>query len=248
MPDSANFALHRPELTEGLRRGDEKIRNLMAAGRMQVDDDVILIKADKQHDYVYRMREGWAGRIRTLADGRSQFILIFLPGDLFAVKSMFVARHSDAVQVLAPSIIERIDYRELRDAYESDTDVSLRCTWQVMEEERRLHNWVVGLGRGSAEERLALLFSDFRGRLAMSGVIAEDAQSFHVPLTQEQLGDHVGISPVHVNRVLKVLRESGVIELHGRVLTILDPEALGRIAEPLMDFYERTTPPFSGRV
>lgn len=247
MADSSNFALHRPELSGALVRGEEKIKRLMERDVLELADDTVLIEADKSHDYVYRMRHGWAGRVRTLSDGRAQFIIIFLPGDLFAVKSMFVTRHPDAVQLLSRSYVERISYRELHEAGRGDPDIALRCTWQVVEEERRLHNWVVSLGQGSAEERLAMLFSEFRGRLILSGAIARDAQAFQLPLTQEQLADHLGISAVHVNRVLKVFRDAGVIELKSKLLTILDPQALGDIARPLQDIYERNSAPFSGQ-
>lgn len=246
MPDASNFALHRAEHTEALFRGDAKIKELMARDVLELADDTVLIQADRPHDYVYRMRHGWAGRVRTLPDARAQFILIFLPGDLFAVKSMFVNKHPDAVQLLSRSIVERISYRELWNASQRDTDIALRCTWQVVEEERRLHNWIVSLGRGSAEERVAMLFSEFRGRLILSGAIARDAQTFQLPMTQEQLADHLGISAVHVNRVLKVFRDSGVIELKTRLLTILDTDALGQIARPLQDVYERSSPHFNG--
>lgn len=246
MADSSNFALHRPELSEALFRGEEKIKRLMGRDVLELADDTVLIEADKAHDYVYRMRHGWAGRVRTLADGRAQFIIIFLPGDLFAVKSMFVSRHPDAVQLLSRSVVERISYRDLQEAYANDPDVALRCTWQIVEEERRLHNWVVGLGVGSAEERIAMLFSEFRGRLILSGTIARDALTFQLPITQEQLADHLGITSVHVSRVLKVFRDAGVIELKSKLLTIRDPEALSDIARPLQDVYERTTPAFSG--
>lgn len=246
MADSSNFALHRPELSEALVRGEEKLKRLMGRDVLELEDDTVLIEAGQPHDYVYRMRHGWAGRVRTLADGRSQYILVFLPGDLFGVKSMFVSRHPDAVQLLSRSVIERIDYRILQEAYDTDPDIALRCTWQVVEDERRLHNWVVGLGVGSAEERVAMLFGEFRGRLILSGAIARDAQTFQLPLTQEQLADHLGISAVHVNRVLKVFRDAGIIELKSRLLTILDPRALSEVARPLQDTYERNTPPFNG--
>lgn len=246
MADSSNFALHRPELSKPLVRGEEAIKRLMSRDVLELADDTILIEAGQPHDYVYRMRHGWAGRVRTLADGRAQYIIIFLPGDLFAVKSMFVSRHPDAVQLLSRSVVERIGYRELQEAYGSDPDIALRCTWQIVEEERRLHNWVVGLGVGSAEERVAMLFSEIRGRLALSGAIARDAMTFQLPLTQEQLADHLGISAVHVNRVLKVFRDAGVIELKSKMLSILDPEALADLARPLQDTYERNTAAFNG--
>lgn len=78
MPDASNFALNRPEHTEALFRGDMKIKQLMARDVLELADDTVLIQADRPHDYVYRMRHGWAGRVRTLPDARSQFILIGL--------------------------------------------------------------------------------------------------------------------------------------------------------------------------
>src|SRR3984893_13354664 len=108
-------------------------------------------------------------------DGRNQFILIFLPGDLFAVKSMFVKRHPDSVQAISGIVAERAHYKPFDEEYVADSDIATRCIWEVMEEERRLHSWVVVLGQGSAEERLALLLMDFRGRLALSGSIAADS-------------------------------------------------------------------------
>ncbi|RYG38660.1 MAG: Crp/Fnr family transcriptional regulator [Burkholderiales bacterium] len=246
MADSANYALHRPELREALERGEAKIRKLMASDVLELADDTVLIEADRPHDYVYRMRHGWAGRVRTIPDGRSHYILVFLPGDLFAVKSMFVRKHPDAVQLLSRAVVERMHYRDLQAAYATDPDISLRCTWQVVEEERRLHNWVVGLGRGSAEERFAALICQLRGRLQLSGAIARDAQTFQLPMTQEQLADHLGISPVHVNRVLRVFREAGLLEWKSRLLTVLDPAGLGDVASPLLDSYEKSEPAFSG--
>ncbi len=248
MPASFHFAIHRPEITDSLRRGDERIAGLMAGRARTLAAGTVLIEPDARHDFVYRVRQGWVGRVRTLSDGRSQFILIFLPGDLFAVQSMFVTRHSDSVQALSDCVVEQIHHAKLREVYDADRDVSVRCTWQIVEEERRLHNWVVGLGRGDAEERLALLLVDFRARLVLSGTIQADVLSYDLPMTQEQMGDHLGISTVHVNRVLKSLREAGLVTMRGRRVTIHDLEALARFALPLLDSFERAAPEYVGRL
>ena len=245
MSDSAGFALHRPELDEPLKRGEAKILGLMSKSVRRLGPNETLIHANTEHDYVYRVREGWAGRIRRLDDGRAQFILIFLPGDLFAVKSMFVTRHPDAVQTLSDAVLEQIDHRRLRDAYAGDADVALRCTWQILEEERRLHSWVTSLGQGDAEERLAMLLVDFRGRLAISSGAGDSLVEYDLPMTQEQLGDHLGISNVHVNRVVKSFRERGIATVHSKRVTLHDVAALTRIARPLLDVYERGTPEYS---
>lgn len=246
MPDSANFALHRPEFHDSLMRGEGKIGALMRGSLATHKAGATLIAAQTDHPFVYRLKEGWACRSRALADGRDQFILIFLPGDLFAVKSMFVTRHSDDVRLLSNVRIERVHYRDLHRAYVEDGDVASRCIWQVIEEERRLHNWVVGLGQGSADERVALLLLDFRGRLIASGSMPEDALVFHMPLTQVHLAAHLGVTPVHVNRVLKAFRETGIVSVRDGNVSIHSLQGLVEVAKPLLDAHERAAPEFVG--
>jgi CRP/FNR family transcriptional regulator, anaerobic regulatory protein len=248
MADSARFALHRPELLESLVRGDEKIKALMQGSERPLRAGEVLIEANSEHRFVYRLVSGWTSRSRMFPDARDQCILVFLPGDLFAVKSMFVSRHMDDVLALADSVIQQIDQRDLYRAYLSDGDIATRCTWQILEEERRLHSWVAGLGLGSAEERLALLMMDFHGRLALSGVIAADSLSFDMPLTQVQLGQHVGLTPVHVNRVLRSFREQEILVVRDGRVRIENIEKLSRLAYPLLDPYERRTPEYHGGV
>jgi CRP/FNR family transcriptional regulator, anaerobic regulatory protein len=246
MSDSARFALHRPDILESLEAGEQKIGALMNGRAREYSSSRILIEANTEHDYVYRLLRGWACRVRTLRDGRDQCILIFLPGDLFAVKSMFMVRHPDSVRILGPSVAERVHYRELLQAYGQDRDIAHRCMWQVIEEERRLHNWVVGLGQGSAEERLAMLLVDLHGRLALSGTIKADARTFEMPLTQGQLADHLGVTAIHVNRVLKNFREQDIVLIRDGTVSIRNFDGLMRIAGPLLDPYERTTPEYRG--
>jgi CRP/FNR family transcriptional regulator, anaerobic regulatory protein len=246
MSDSARFALHRPELTRSLEAGEHHISELLKGSAREYRSNHVLIEANTDHPYVYRMVSGWACRIRALADGRDQCILIFLLGDLFAVKSMFVLRHPDSVRTLCRSVIECVDQRELHRLCVNDPDVANRCMWQVIEEERRLHNWVVGLGQGSAEERLAMLFMDFHGRLQSSNLIEPGALAFRMPLTQVQLADHVGITAIHVNRVLKVFRESGIATVRDGEVVIQSMEKLRELAYPLLDIYEKTAPQYGG--
>jgi CRP-like cAMP-binding protein len=235
----------RGEIKGAFERGDHKIRQLMQT-RERFESRQTLIAAGESHEFVYRMCEGWSGRARTLPDGRTQYILIFMPGDLFAVKSMFVPRHPDAVEALSRVVVERIDQATLRAAYEADPDVALRCTWQVVEEERRLHNWVVSLGRGDASERIAYLLLQLRYRLAIAGAIAVDAPTFDLPMTQQQLADHLGLSLVHTNKALRKMRDAGLIEISGRAYTISDRHRVVKLAEPLLDTFEVGAPEVVG--
>lgn len=247
MPKFARKALHRPELTDALRRGEEKLKQRMGASLIRLATERTIVRAESEHDYMYRLVSGWACRSRVIPGGRDQIILVFLPGDLFAMKSLFLQRHVDDIIALSDVVLERIHYQEIRKLVANDSDIAQRCMWQIVEEERRLHSWVCCLGQGSAEERLALLLIDFRGRLALSGAISSDALEYDIPLNQTQIADHLGITPVHVNRVLRNFRERRVLILKDGRVTILDLTALAKRAYPLLDAYERTTPEYVGK-
>ncbi len=242
MQDSNTFALHRPEFDEALRRGDGKIAQIMTTQTRAFRAGESIIRQGTEHEFVYRLRTGWAARVRTLPDGRAQIILIFLPGDLFAVKSMAMALHPDEVIALSDVTCEHLDYRKLKSAFDQDSDIALRCLWQVMEEERRLHNWIVSLGQGNADERIAQMLLEFLGRLTRSGALADRSREFRLPMTQEQMGNLLGITTVHVNRVLKRLREEKTAVIRGGVAQLLNITALKQMAAPIQDPFERDEP------
>lgn len=241
---SDQFATVRPALAASVQRGDEKLEALLRQSGRSVPAGHALIRSGSEHDYVYRLRSGWACRNRAIEDGREQIILIFVPGDVFAVKSLFLARHPDNVQMLSAAVVERVHQDELQRAFAEDADIANRCMWQVVEEERRLHSWVFGLGQGSAEERLAMLVLDLRGRLALAAAIPPEAHSFQFPLTQVQISQYLGITPVHANRIVKAFREREIVVFQNGRAVIQDFVELRRIAEPLMDVFERSVPQY----
>ena len=79
---------------------------------------------------------------------------------------------------------------------------------------------MVNVGRRDAKTRVAHLLCEFATRLKVAGL--GDGRSCHLPMTQEQLGDAVGLTPVHVNRTLKALVEEGVIQRNKRELSFTD--------------------------
>jgi CRP/FNR family transcriptional regulator len=222
MESGTRFSFHRSQFRGALLRGEDKITALMSGSSKKHAAGTTLVEADAEHSFAYRMIQGWASQTRRLADGRSQSILLFLPGDLFAVKSMFLLRNAHTIEFLSDAVVERVDHQTLRRCYVQDHDVYSRCIWQLLEDDRRLQNLVVGLGLGSAEERLALLLLGFHERLAHCGNISPAALSYLMPLTQSQLGAHIGITPVHINRVLRSLREAGIVTISGGSVRISD--------------------------
>ena len=120
------YPLHRPELSADLRAGDDKLAALMDAGSRSFSSGRIIIEADSEHGFVYRLRSGWCARARHLRDGRSQIVAVLLPGDLFGVKTMFLNRQPDEVFALGDATVEAIDQARLREIAKGDWEITPR--------------------------------------------------------------------------------------------------------------------------
>jgi hypothetical protein len=96
-------------------------------------------------------------------------------------------------------------------------------------QESHLLSQIMRAGRQSAYERFAHLMLEFHSRLKLSGLA--DGTTFQMPLTQEALGDGLGLSIVHINRTVQQLRREQLIRIGGGMVTLLDPDALSSIAE-----------------
>jgi CRP-like cAMP-binding protein len=239
MTDAGDYPLHRPELFEQLALGDRALLHAMTQeGETKVfAARASIIRTGEAHDRVYRVRTGWVMRTRPLEDGRRQIISLFLPGDLVGLKSMLLARQPDGIESLTEAALDSLDQTRFRHLATTHSDIALRVMSALAEDERRLHNWVTALGRGRAEERLAAMMLDLRLRLRRVGLVPRN--TFRLPMTQQQIGDYLGLTVVHVNRVLKHLRELGLVTIKEGTVVIHDLAGLGKLARPMLDIFER---------
>jgi CRP/FNR family transcriptional regulator, anaerobic regulatory protein len=240
---NSRYPLHRPELKDLLIRGEAILRQAMrpADTRRQ---GAVLIKTGEESGTVYLLEAGWVARTRTTENGRRQIIMVFLPGDLMGLKSMLLEQQPETIECLTNARVRTINHEQLRELVAQHHAVSLRVMFQLAEDERRLHNWVTALGKGHADERIATLLLDLRGRLHQAGLANGDG--FHMPMTQQEIADHLGLTLVHVNRVLRRLRESGVVTVQHKAVKVDEMARLSQLAAPLQDIYERSTPEFGG--
>ena len=161
---------------------------------------------------------GWAARVRLLADGRRQFLSFVLPGDLIGM----CRQH----RPLAVSTVVALTQISFCPAPSSDGLSGLAEAYAVSQalEEARLLNQILRLGRLSALDRIADLMLEFYERLGVAGLV--DGNSFAFPLTQELLADALGLTSVHVNRMLQTLRRDGDLDWRGGRITIRNHAAL----------------------
>ena len=236
MPNSLSEAsLTRPEMQSLLRRGKTDLLAAMSAKPQVLERGDILVQMEEPHEFLYAIETGWLSRSRTLPDGRRQIIVLFLPSEVCGIKTIFMTQQPDAIEALTPASARRIHYKEACELAAREFGVAMLLAWQLAQDERHLHNWNVRLGRANGEERLAAFLLELRNRLIALGI---DSAGTHygLPLTQQQIADHIGLTTVHVGRLLRRFRELEMVDIRSNQVVFLENvRLLEEIARPMQD-------------
>lgn len=174
---------------------------------------------------------GWAARIRDLSDGRRQLLYLMLPGDLIGASAC-----DDAVAATSVVAISEVTLCRLPRRSELACGAGLLKAYNAScaLDESYLLAQITRLGRLNAHERIADLLLELHDRLALAGLAG--GGRLPLPLTQEMIADMLGLTSVHVNRMLQQLRREGSITLAGGMVMIHDPAGLADLVE-----YRRAT-------
>ncbi|WP_102960245.1 Crp/Fnr family transcriptional regulator [Mangrovicella endophytica] len=171
---------------------------------------------------------GWACRYKMLEDGRRQIVAILLPGDLCDLNNGVLAQMDHSIGTLTPVRYVEISSEVLQRLAADHPKIGQGLWWQLLVNVAIQREWTVNVGRRSAVERIGCLFCELLLRLQAVGLAGEDGYPF--PLTQTELAEATGLTSVHVNRTLQTMRNSGLIRLADRTLSIPDLTALQDIA------------------
>lgn len=179
--------------------------------------------------------EGWACRYKALHDGRRQILSFLLPGDIANMGWGSDSKADHSIASVTPVQIAQIGRDEIAVLVESRRLRRL-LLHSVLAEARMQREWLLNLGQRSAYERIAHLLCETFVR-ASNGTVTRGG-NIDFPLTQVDLADATGLTPVHVNRTLRALRRNGLIEIHSRTLQVPDLPAL-RAVGAFSDTYLR---------
>lgn len=171
---------------------------------------------------------GWACRYKLLQDGRRQIISFFLPGDIFDLNIFVLKKMDHSIRALSPVQFVSLGHREFEKLTFGHPRILQALWWETLVNAAIQREWTVNLGQRSALERLAHLLCELHVRMKVIGLVS--CNTCHFPITQLELADALGLTPVHVSRTLKELRSRNLIRLHGQELEILDFQELCHIA------------------
>jgi CRP-like cAMP-binding protein len=171
-------------------------------------------------DHACLVGDGIVGSFGCGADGRRQITSFFVSGDMVDLHSVVAPRSGQSLQALAPSTILRIRHADLR-ALAMRYPAIAEAFWRDCVVDAAIFaQWVVNVGSRDAATRTAHLLCELGVRLERAGIGMRER--FPLTMTQTHLGDALGLTPVHVNRTLRSLRERALLSLSGSEVIVDD--------------------------
>jgi CRP-like cAMP-binding protein len=189
--------------------------------------DILVV--GRHYGAVYVNHHGWLLRYKILHSGSRQIIDFILPGQIFGVQACFFKNALYSVATITECSLSEIPFEMIDGAFERSPRLAKALFWSAVSETAIAGEHLIDAARRSAYERICHLLLELFVRLKGAGLTND--LSFELPLTQELIGDAIGLTTVHVNRTMRSLREDRLISVKGKVVTILDFEGLSLISD-----------------
>jgi len=194
----------------------------------QVPANHHLIREGDKPDPVFVMLEGWACRYKMLPDGGRQIMALLLPGDFCDIHVAVLEAMDYNIMTLTKARVAMVPREQMEEFVRGQASLTRAFWWAQLVDLGVSRAWIVSMGRRRSVERVAHLMCEIYIRMRNIGLATDDM--CELPLTQIVLADALGLTPVHINRVLRQLRSENVMEIRRGALIILDPVKLGHIA------------------
>lgn len=188
-------------------------------------EDLVVPGEKTQHSCL--VAAGMMSRFDAMRDGRRQIVSFYLPGDMCDLHSVAVPTSGWGLQALTPMTVLLIPHEALR-VLVANPNLALAFWRDTTADGSILAKWIGNLGRKQAIPRLAHLFCEMGVRSEKAGLGSRS--DFQLPITQAQLADAAGLTPVHLNRTLKALKAEGVTFI-GKRVSIAEWERIAAMAE-----------------
>lgn len=170
---------------------------------------------------------GFAQRQKHTSDGARQIVSFSIPGDPLDFDCLFLREADFSVQMSTNGTLACVRQDAMHALLDKRPDISRVMTTALLADAAIFREWVVNTGRRDARQRIAHLLCEILVRSKTQELWTD---VFELPFTQEQLADATGLTPVHVNRVLRQLTSEGVISRHGRLISVPNWELLEEVA------------------
>ncbi len=186
-----------------------------------------LVQEGQTGHKAFILQAGWACSFKIMRDGSRQIIGFPIPGDCIGLRSVLLRTSDHSFAALTEATVSGVDASRMMAIFTEFPRLAAAILWAASREEAMVVEHLVNIGRRNALERTANFFLELGERLRLVGMASDTA--YACPLNQYVLADALGLSAIHVNRVLRQLRERGLMTLKGGQVVIHDVAALERL-------------------
>lgn len=177
----------------------------------------------------FLINDGWACTYKQLPSGARQIVDIAVPGDILGMRSLMLRNLDFSAAMITTSVVYEISSRAMFELLDIAPRLAAGFLWSSSREEALLVERLVGVGRKTALQRVVHFFLELQDRLTLVGKCSNGG--FSCPLNQSQIADALGLTSVHLNRIVRELRQEGVANLKDGCVEILDLDKAIEIAQ-----------------
>ncbi len=187
-----------------------------------------LVHEGEPEQRVFVLQAGWACSYKDLPGGERQIISFPIAGDCVGLRSVLLRTADHSFEALTDSVVSPVDASRMLQIFTDFPRLGTAILWAASRDEAMVVEHLVSVGRRSAIERTAHFFMELAERLNLVGLATE--AEFACPLSQYVLADALGLSAIHVNRVLRQLRERELLTVQQGKVTIHDLNGLRKLS------------------
>src|SRR5690348_4947935 len=168
-----------------------------------------LVREREAGQRAFVLRDGWACCYKLLADGGRQVIDVRVPGDFVGLRSVLLRTADHSAEAVTDAVVAEVPARRMLETFHALPRLGAAILWAASRDEAMVVEHLVGVGRRDALARTAHFLVELGLRLRLVGLGTE--AGFACPLNQYLLADALGLTAIHLNRVLRKLRERGLV-------------------------------------
>ena len=188
-----------------------------------------VVREGQRTEHSCLLISGFAHRQKVTRNGGRAICAVHMQGDIVDLQNSLLGRADHSVQALTRATIARIPREAIVALAAAYPNVGMAMWYDTLVDASMFREWILNIARRDAQTRIAHVLCEFGVRLESLGL--SDRSSYEFPMTQEQLADATGLTPVHVNRCLRELEERGLITRTARFVVVADWARLKQAGE-----------------
>lgn len=197
--------------------------------RRTFEPGVDLVRQGQLGQLAYILADGWVCSYKLLPSGTRQVVDFQVPGDFLGLRSVLFHTSDHSAEAMTKVEISEVSPNDLIAAFATTPRLATAVLWAASRDEAMVVEHLVDIGRRNALERTAHFLLELGARLKLVGLGTK--QGYACPLSQYTLADALGLSAVHINRVLRQLREEGLLTFRSGQVIFDNFERLVELAD-----------------